>query len=44
MPFTFIGFMEILIITSFLNLLLKMILKMNYIKAKQDDNTSIEID
>lgn len=43
-PFTFIGFIEILFITLFLNLLLKMILKMNYNKAKQDDNTSIEID
>ena len=42
-PFTLIGFIEILIITSLLNLLLKMILKMNFIKAKQDNSTSIEI-
>jgi hypothetical protein len=42
-PFTLIGFIEILIITSFLNLLLKMILKMNFIKARQDNSTSIEI-
>ena len=41
-PFTFIGFIEIIIITSFLNLLLKMILKMNIFKARQDNSTSIE--
>ncbi len=42
-PFTFVGFIEILIITSFLNLLLKTILKINFIKPKQDISTSIEI-
>ncbi len=43
-PFTIIGFIEILIITSLLNLLLKTILKMNFIKTKQDNSTSIEND
>ena len=39
-PFTVIGFIEIIIITSFLNLLLKMILKMNIFKAGQDKSIS----
>jgi hypothetical protein len=42
-PYTLIGFIEILVITSFLNLILKKILKMNFIKAKQDNSTSVEI-
>ena len=41
-PFTLIGFIEILIITSLLNFLLKTILRMNFINAKQDNSTSIE--
>jgi hypothetical protein len=41
-PFTLIGFIEILIITSLLNLLLKTILRMNFINAKLDNSTSIE--
>jgi predicted membrane protein len=42
-PFTIIGFLEILILTLLLNLLLKKILKMNFNKVKQNKRAIIEI-
>lgn len=41
--FTLTGFIEILIITLLVNLFLKKIFMMNFLKAKQDKSTSIEI-
>ncbi len=42
-PYTLIGFMEILLIILFLNLLLNKIIKMNFIKTKQYESASIKI-
>lgn len=42
-PYTLIGFMGILLIILFLNLLLNKILKMNFIKTKQYESASIKI-
>lgn len=41
--FTLTGFMEIIIITLLVNLLMKKIFMMNLIKTKQDNITSTEI-
>lgn len=42
-PYTLIGFIEIILIISFLNLLLNKILKLNVRKTKQEKSVPTEI-